>query len=145
MSAEEQASVDALLDMNLDDIADLPEFKPFPAGAYHCKFNLESKVVNKHPSIEAKLKLVAVAEMSDPTQVPPNVDDETGVLFMMDNEFGAGKFKEVAKILAPALGTSNVKEIVAKSKNLDVMVVTKVRINKDTKQEYTDIVTLTML
>jgi len=145
-TVEEQAILDSLLDRTLDDLADLPEFKPFPAGAHRCRIAFESKVVNKHPSIEMKITAIETLELSDPTASEPiKADDTTGVLFMLDNEFGEGKLKEVMKVLATHFGTTGIRDTMIAANDAEVIMVTKIRVNKDTKVEYTDIVELTVV
>lgn len=141
------AEVNNLLDMTLDDLADLPEFKPFPAGAHKVYITLEKKVVNKKEAIEAKLKAIETLELSEPEgeDKPLEAGAESGVLYMMDNEFGQGNFKKIAVVLARALQVSSVGDLITACKNVEVLVVTKLRKNKDTGQVYTDIKELQVL
>lgn len=134
--------LDNLLDISLDDIADLPEFTNFPPGAYTVKIKLEKKVVNNHPSVELEMTLVSTEELADPTETPLEPGAECSVLFMLDNEYGAGKFKKVIKPLAEHLNTTSVKEVLEESKGLECLVVTAIRKNKDKTQSYMDIVSL---
>jgi hypothetical protein len=136
---------DSILDMQLDDIADLPEFKVFPAGAHRVTIKFEKKEINKHPAMELKLKLIETVEMVQPDEVAPAAGTESSVAFMMDNEFGMGKFKEVLKPLAAHLGFSRVSEIIEQSADMECLVVTKVRQNKEKTQNYLDIVSLQVM
>ena len=139
-----EISLDSMLDVSLDDIADLPEFLVFPAGAYRVTINFESKKINEHPSVEAKLKMLEVLEI--PADVtPPEVGAESSVAYMMDNEFGQGNFKKLMKPLCDHHGVTNLAQAVAASQGLEVMVVTKQRQNKDKTATYLDIVSLQVL
>jgi hypothetical protein len=143
---EVQSKIDSLLDMNLDDIADLPEFKPFPAGAHSVTIGFESKPIGDHPAIVMKLTAVATVELADPTTgVPIVAGDTTDVSFMLDNEFGTGKLKEVLKPLAAHFGTVKNRDTIAAAEGASCLVVTKVRTNKDKTASYTDIVSLSVL
>lgn len=128
-----------LLDANLDDLADLPEFGVFPAGVHKVVISWEQKVVNNHPSIELKMKAIETEELSNPEDTPLTAGAEGSVLFMLDNEFGQGKLKQIIKPLAAVTGQSALRGIIEGSNGMEVSVVTKVRQNKDKTQSYTDV------
>lgn len=137
--------LDKLFDMTLDDLADLPEFLVFPAGAHRVTIDIERKVVNNHPSAELKMKLIETLEMADSTAPVLAAGTESSVLYMMDNEFGQGKFKAMIKPIMAHFATASVLEAIGQSKDLEVVVVTKVRTNKEKAVDYTEIVSLTVL
>lgn len=146
MSEDTNVDLDSLLDVSLDDLADLPEFKVFPAGAHRCMLTLEKKVINKHPAVEAKLKYIENMEMSDPTSEVPEAGTESSVAYMLDNEFGQGNFKKLVVPLAQHLGVSRVPEVIEGTQGgIEVVVVTKTRQNKDKTQTYLDIVSLAVV
>ena len=128
-----------LLDANLDDLADLPEFGVFPAGVHKVVISWEQKTVNNHPSIELKMKAIETEELSNPEDTPLTAGAEGSVLFMLDNEFGQGKLKQIIKPLAGATGQGQLRGIIEASNGMEVSVVTKVRQNKDRTQSYTDV------
>jgi len=132
-------SLDSLLDSNIDDLADLPEFAVFPNGVHRVTINWESKEVNKHPCLELKMTALETVELANAADTPLAAGTESSVLFMLDNEFGQGKMKEVMKVLAEACGTKSIKETMEVSKGMEVQVVTKVRQNKEKTQSYTDV------
>jgi hypothetical protein len=132
--------LDSILDSSIDDLADLPEFAVFPNGVHRVIINFEQKEVNKHPSIELQMKAIETVELANPAADTPLVAGaESSVLFMLDNEFGQGKFKSIVKVLAAALGTSTIKDTVEAAAGMEVQVVCKVRQNKDKTQSYTDV------
>lgn len=128
-----------LLDANLDDLADLPEFGVFPAGVHKVVISWEQKTVNNHPSIELKMKAIETEELSNPEDTPLTAGAEGSVLFMLDNEFGQGKLKQIIKPLAGATGQGQLRGIIEASNGMEVSVVTKVRQNKDKTQSYTEV------
>lgn len=136
---------DSFFNISLDDIADLQEFKPFPPGAYQVKVSLEKKIVNKHPSIEVGLTSIKVLELVDPSEEEVKPGTECNVLFMLDNEVGAGKFKKIITPLADYYETRDVQEIVRKAKNVECMVVVTQRTNSDTKKVYMDLVSIDVI
>ena len=143
--SETTVNIDSLLDGTLDDLADMPEFKVYPAGAHRVIISFEKKEINKHPAIELKCKLLETVELSDPSEVQPEVGTESSVAFMLDNELGQGKFKEILKVLSAHLGTVRPSEIMEQAKDMEVLVVTKVRQNKEKTASYLDIVSMQVL
>ena len=138
-------TLDSMLDVSLDDIADLPEFLVFPAGGHRVTINFEAKKINEHPAVEVTLKLLETLELSDPSETPPEVGAESSVAYMMDNEFGQGNFKKLLAPLCAHHGINNVAQVVAASQGMEVLVVTKKRQNKEKTQTYLDIQSLTVL
>jgi hypothetical protein len=137
-------SVEDLLDGTLDDIDDLPEFKPFPPGSHAVKATLTIKEVNGKQAVELAMTAIATLELSNSAADEPLKEgDQTSVLFMLDNEFGQGKMKKILAPLGEALGTRATREIIEQTTDMEVAVLTKVRRNRnDPDQVYTDVVEL---
>jgi hypothetical protein len=133
------SDMNSLLDSSIDDLADLPDFAIFPAGLLKVTLRFEEKEVNKHPSVELKMKLVETIEMADATETPLSVGTESSVLYMLDNEFGQGALKAVAKTLASVTGTSSLRDTLEAANGMEVQVVSKPRFNKDKTQQFTNI------
>lgn len=152
MSTENAAAfnLDALLDGTLDDLADMPEFKPFPIGVHHIIASLVDKASDKknwvggHPCFELKMKLVETLEAADPEKVG-KAGDETNVLFMMDNDMGQGQFKNLMKAVATKFGSAPLRQLIEQVKNIDMAVTTTIRQNKEKTQSYTQIVEVTVV
>lgn len=123
--------LDSILDSSIDDLADLPEFGIYPSGVHRVIINWESKEVNKHPSMEMKMKLVETVELANPAEDQPvTAGQESSSLFMLDNEFGQGAFKQIMKTLAAACGTNKISETVEASNGMEVQVVVTVKPDK---------------
>ena len=88
MNTNIPANLNALLEGNLDDLADLPEFKPYPIGVHRVTISLIPKVVNDKLAISADFKYLALVELANPTDNVPDVGAVANVLCQMDNEFG---------------------------------------------------------
>lgn len=132
--------LNSLLDANLDDLADLPEFGTYPPGAHKVSIKWESKEVNKHPCLELQMVAIETEELANPEADQPLVAGAQGsVLYMLDNEFGQGNLKRTIKPLAEATGLSSLREIIEATQGMEVTVVTKVRQNKDKTQSYTEV------
>jgi len=128
MSNDNTAS---LLDANLDDLADLPEFVVPPAGAYNATIlSVEEKKIGEHPAVEMKFKLMETLELASATDAPVAPGTECGISFMLDNEFGVGGMKAALAPLKAALGTATARETMAAAKGMSIMLVTKVRTGK---------------
>lgn len=147
MSENTNTTLDSILDSTLDDLADLPEFSVFAPGVHRVVIDFEQKTVSNHPSIEAKFKLLETVELANPAEdtaaaIPGT---ESSVLFTLDNKFGQGKFKEFIKPICEHLGVSSIRAAVDGAKGLEVLIVTKIRQNKEKTQHYLDVVSLNVL
>lgn len=134
----------SMLDATLDDLADLPSFKKFPAGAYHVAISFAGKTINDSPYVEMNMRILDVLELNDPAEVPPAVGDESSVLFSLENEFGQGKLKNVLAPLGEHFGISGFVQIMEAAEGMEVAVVTKLRHNKDKTDYYQEVVAVTI-
>lgn len=138
-------SMDDLLDGTLDDLADVPEFKPFPAGAHIVKISFDaSKKINDMPAIEVKLTHIETAELVNPEDTAPKAGDSTNVIYILKkkddkgnvvrNELAEGQFKLLLASLAPAFpeATTN-RTIMAAAEGFEVLAATSIRENKKDK------------
>jgi hypothetical protein len=82
---------------------------------------------------------IETVELANAADTPLAAGTESSVLFMLDNEFGQGKMKSIMATLAKACGTGSIRETMEASNGMEVQVVTKVRMNKDKSQSYTDV------
>lgn len=145
MNAQNQTAfdLDSLLEGTLDDIADMPEFKPFPAGAHVCSIKIEQKKIGDAPAFEVGLTVVETQELANPEKdEAPKMGDSTNVLYMMNNELGQGSFKKLLVAAAEHFGPKKNGELIADLQGAEALVVTKVRMKKDKTKSYTDIVSL---
>lgn len=124
-------NVDDLLDATLDDLEDLPEFKPFPPGVHSVIASLELKEVSDKQAVELSFKGKETLELVDSNHEPIKEGDEASVLFMLDNEFGRGNMKKLLAPIGQALGTGNIREIIEQTTEMDVVIVTSYRRNKE--------------
>lgn len=127
--------MDDLLDSTLDDLEDLPEFKPFPVGAHRCLASLEVKEINGNAATELSLKAIETVELANASDEPVKEGDETSVLYMHNNEYGRGNLKKILASLADTIGSRNNREIIEGTKDVEVVVISSLRKDKndDTK------------
>jgi len=129
------SETDDLLDSTLDDLEDLPEFKPFPPGAHRVSVSMELKEVSDKKCVEMSLTHIETLELSTPTDTAPTPGDSTNVLFFLDNEFGRGNLKACGKPLAEALGTTSIRDTIEATTNIECLVLT----SNDKDKKYTNI------
>jgi hypothetical protein len=142
-------SFEQLLDATLDDIADLPEFKLFPAGAYQATLKIEEKQVNEHSIAECAFTLTEVMELSEPTDEAPALGSVATVGFMLNNEYGLGNFKKVLSSLKDGLNlsdTASLGAIIEAAQGAEVVVVLGQRKDKkDATRVYQQLVQVSVV
>jgi hypothetical protein len=152
-----------LLDANLDDLADLKKFEPFPAGSYRQQISWEIPdddevviVVFKLKNLEC-LDVPGVAEEAYPeagkeatfwmrlqlkTGEPLTWDDGT------PNTQDQGRFKEILMALAPVFnpdGSLTNRELMEASEGAEVLTTLKVKASKKDKDvKFNEIKTLVL-
>lgn len=131
-------ALDSLLAGTLDDLADMPEFKPYPAGVHKVIFDWEQKMINEKPAIEFKFKYVETLELVNATEdAPPKAGDEAQNLCMLvnndgkPNEFSQGTIKLFVAALKDQFPGANNGEILTAAKGAEIAIVTAIRKGKD--------------
>ncbi len=142
--------MDDLLDGTLDDLADVPEFKPFNIGAHRVKINWKLTVVSEIPSIELGMTMIEHVELTNPEDKANEPGAKTAILFMLKkkaeggklvrNELAEGQWKEILASLREGMKiapeVSN-REVMTQTEGMEVMAVTTVRkvVNKQDKND----------
>lgn len=142
--------MDDLLDGTLDDLADIPEFKPFPVGVHKCLVSFEAKEINKFPAIEVKLKAIETVELANPSDTPLDKGAQTSAAYFLKHsddfvaKMGQGRIKEIFKALAPMYpDAKSMKELMVAANNSEMNVATNIRSGKlkdGVTPQYTEIV-----
>lgn len=130
--ADDKGKIDEIeLDMSLDDIEDLPEFRVFPKGAYlftvqkHEKKDLEGTGDNdgkKFPVLQYDLAMKEIVELSESDlnkaegEEAPKAGDMVSFTFRLDNKYGVGNLK---KFLAPFAQSFKASKIAEVNDNID--------------------------
>lgn len=144
--SENNVNLSSLLDMQLDDLADLPEYVRINKGAHRVTVEFIAKQVGDHPAWELKMKLLETLELSDSSDTPQAPGIESSCVYMMDNEYGAGEFKSIMKPIAAALGVTNIGQIIEAIKGSEAAVVIGWRHAKDDKDKiYLQVKSLTLV
>lgn len=122
---------DSILDANLDDLSDLPEFANFPAGVHRCTVSIIQKSINNKPAMEVTLTAIETVELSKPEEDKPiNPGQTASSAYFMDNEFGQGAFKKLVAPLAASLGVSSIRDLIEQCAGTECEAVTAFRRGK---------------
>ena len=122
---------DSLLDANIDDLADLPEFANFPAGSHRATLSITQKTINNKPMIEVKLTGIETVELSKPEEDKPiTAGQVSSALYDLSNEFAQGAFKKLVAPVASALGVSSIRDLIESAEGTEVEAVTAFRKGK---------------
>lgn len=92
-------NMDAMLDGVLDDLADAPEFRPFPAGTHKVTITILQKKIGTHPAFEVGMKAIETIELSNSEDTPLTAGATSSTAYMMDMEIGKGNFKKILPIM----------------------------------------------
>jgi hypothetical protein len=125
------SELDNLLDATLDDLEDLPEFKPFAAGAHKVAAKFESKEINGKPAIELSFTMIETLELADAQEATPKEGDTSNTMFMLDNEYGRGNLKKCSAPFAEALGLTSIRDVVEQVQAVECVIVSSIRVDKN--------------
>jgi hypothetical protein len=145
MTTDNNFDLDALLDGTLDDLADLPEFRPFPAGTHRVNFTFEYDKKDKK-ILYAKLKLLETVELHDAEDTPCEPGAEANVRYDLSNEYAQGNLKKLLVNIAGHFGAKKNSELISDMKQVECLAVTKlITSKKNADQKYLDIVELQVI
>jgi hypothetical protein len=155
MSTKEQDQVassmlDSLLDANLADIADLPEYADFiPTGFYKLKIETverksveitdkESKQKVQAPVLQLVYSVQETLELEDQSveKIKPNTRFNISYFFNKDPQKSLEVIKANFKNIAEQLGITNVAELIGKLQGLEVGATVKSKKAKDKEDTY---------
>lgn len=146
-------SFDNLLDMNMDDLADLQKFEPLPKGSYKFSMGWELPDHEEYRIVQLKLTMMEILDI-------PGVQEENfpaigkAATFYMrvqrldgepmvwedgtPNTQDQGRLKEVLKALAPVFnpeGTLNIQQLMEATEGAEVVATLGVRASKKDKDQ----------
>jgi hypothetical protein len=128
------SDLDSLLDTTLDDLEDLPSFKPFPAGAHQCTATFEQKDIGGRAAIELNFTLKETLELADPN-LPESERSKPGdtanTMFLLENEYGRGNLKKCAAPFAEALNLSSLRDVVEQVRDVECVIISSIRVDKN--------------
>lgn len=133
MSASNDYDINELLDSNLDDLADLPEFKNIQPGVHKVSIGFGTKIINDEKYVEVKVKLIETLELADPSGTPDEPGTESATIYNLSNEFGQGGLKELCKPLGESLGETSLGKILQGAEGMEVTIVSTIRPDKKDK------------
>lgn len=133
------SELDNLLDSTLDDLEDLPSFKPFPIGAHKVLASFGTKDINGKPAVTLDFTLIETLELSDASVDAadfPKAGDTSNTMFMLDNEYGRGNLKKAAMPFGAALELSTIRDIVEGVKEIECIILTGLRKDKNDPDKF---------
>jgi hypothetical protein len=138
-----------LLDNSIDELADLEEFSPIPAGTHKIAIGWDTKEVNGKPGVVMGMTVLETIEMSNSSEEAPEAGKKSDILFLLRkddgtaNTMGQGQLKEIINVLKESFGGDNPREVMENSDGAEVVVTLKVRANKnDPDQKFNQVKSL---
>lgn len=121
------AQYSAVLELDIAELEDLPDFRPFPNGVHNVKVSFEFKELLfsdketggkvKTPCIDISFELIETVEQEDPAEAPCKAGDKASMLCSLTNKYGEGHFKRISGPIAERLGTRSIKALLEESKS----------------------------
>ena len=134
--------LDSLLEGTLDDLADIPESRPYPAGTHQVTFTFEWDKKDKK-ILYGKMELIETIEQVDATAAPLSAGAETSVRYDLSNEFAQGNLKKILSSAAEHFGAMKNAQLIQEMNNTEcVVVIRKIESKKKPGVFYNDIVEL---
>lgn len=136
-------AIENLLDKEIDDLADLPEFKAPHTGIYRLTVTAVPKEIADKAAVEASFVVVDTIELADPTledSERSKPGDKFSVAFFLqdnegkDSELGFGRLKEFVKPFQAHYGTANLKQLILENLKEPTSIVAKVE-RKERRKE----------
>lgn len=132
----------SLIDMDLNEIEDLPGFVVPSNGEYVLKMTTAMKQVNKKAAVETAFEVVECIKKDDDADPDAKVGDKFSMLFFLQADdpdklkISLGKLKELLAGVAESTGQSNVgvlvRDVLA---NAIVQATVKRRVDKEDKDK----------
>ena len=129
--------IDSLLDATLDDLADMPEFKPFPKGSHQATIAFEQKLIQGRASVEWKLTAIETLELVDAVNDQPVKAGDTCsgafIFFNVDgtaNDMAQSQFKALLAPLQAHFNTDKNRDTMVASQGATVVVTMSQRAGK---------------
>lgn len=147
--AKEDMKVPMLsLDATLDDIEALPAFVTLPTGAYKIVLpeGIQEKTINDGHYFDIQMKLL---QTPGPGEVDtssfefgesaPKEGDITNFLFDRQHKAGQARFSDFCAPIASKFNTKSIRELMEKSKGLEMLIIVKREKNKESGKLYANI------
>lgn len=156
-------SFDNLLDMNLDDLADLQKFEPLPKGSYKFGMSWEMPDHEEFRIVQLKLTMMEVLDLPGVAEENFPAVGKAATFYMRiqrldgepmvwadgtPNTQDQGRLKEVLKAIAPVFnpeGTLTIQGMIEASEGAEVVATLGVRASKkDPDSKFNEIKLLTL-
>lgn len=113
--AQTQANDLSLLgNFSMEDLADIPEFRTFPAGDHVVNTTFEVKKSKKlAPMVVVTFKAIETAELVNEADTPLREGETNKFYCMLNSEYGQADLRKIIGPIATATGTSNLADIIS--------------------------------
>jgi hypothetical protein len=128
--------LETLLDTDLSQVADLPEFYTPENGVYLATIDsiVTSTKTNKSGEyVDATIKYLLHANLDEAGEPVPDNAMNTESYNLSNAEFGLPKFKKITSAIAAALGTTNLRAVIEGAAGMQVVITVKNRKDKADK------------
>ena len=127
---------DDLLDATLDDLQDLPSFKPFPIGAHRVLATIGTKDINGKLAVTLEFKMIENVEMANSQEELPKEGDTSSTMFFLGNKYAEGALKLVAAPIMKELNLSSIRELVEQAHDVECVIITGLRKDKNDPDKF---------
>lgn len=128
------SDLDDLLDMQLDDLEDMPSYAPFPRGAHRVLATFSKKEIKGATAIELGFELVETIELKDALakgEEAPKAGDTCSTLFMLNNEYGRANLKMCGTPFAKAMDLTSIRDVIEQVQSVECVILTGLRPDKN--------------
>jgi hypothetical protein len=125
--------LDTLLDTDLSQVADLPEYFTPENGVYLATIDsivTSTKTNKKGEYVDATIKYTLHANLDEAGEPVPDNAMNSESYNLSNAEFGLPKFKKITHAIAAALGTSNLRSVIEGAAGMQVVITVKNRKDK---------------
>lgn len=127
-----------ILDGNVDDLLDWSGFQPINGGKHRVKLSCTIDGEGKESRARISMELLETLELTNQDEGVQEPGHKSSTMYNMyskkdgkPNQIGQGQLKSILQALRPTFGGDTPREILANSEGAEVIVVLKVRKNKD--------------
>lgn len=126
-------TLDELLSGSVDNLADKPEFKPYPAGVHGVAVFFKEKKEKDFQGVEVRFTYVEAIELSDPAEKAPEPKAEQvlSLNLLAENEqqreFAQGTYKQIVQALIAKFGVGSPRDLMNNNQGAGAIVTSSLR------------------
>jgi hypothetical protein len=126
-------NIESLLNVNLSDLAALPDLKVPPLGRYKLAVTTKTSSDDaQHPALSIWYEVLECLEQVNADDIPAKVGDTFSVQYTIDNKWGLGKLQKGLQVYSMYFNQENIGEIVSLIEGIQINGTVKRREDKKT-------------